>query len=91
MDFTWALVVACAIHDAHLNVGTYINSEQKIFYLTNMKSFFLLLQCEGFLSIDDKVLSMDPPFHPLMVRSSATSMGNKRRTGRCRHTKAGAG
>ena len=40
VDFPWALVVACAMHDTQLNVGTYINLEQKIFYLCNMKVFF---------------------------------------------------
>uniref|UniRef100_M1DAE6 Putative plant transposon protein domain-containing protein n=1 Tax=Solanum tuberosum TaxID=4113 RepID=M1DAE6_SOLTU len=71
------------------NAEAQIISEWKMFYRGNKEAFFLpglitaLYKRVGLPLFDvDEVLPMDPPLHPLLVRTCSTSRSKRRRTGR---------
>ncbi|KAH0698648.1 hypothetical protein KY284_012863 [Solanum tuberosum] len=98
VTFPRVLVVACAIQGIQLSVGAQIISYWKMLYQGNKKAFFLpglitaLYKRAGVPLFDtDEVLPMDPPLHPLLVRSGSTSRSKRRRTSRASSSRAAAG
>ncbi|KAH0685721.1 hypothetical protein KY290_017249 [Solanum tuberosum] len=95
VTFPRALVVACAIQGIPLNEGGAdhlrmedILSGQQNGALSSW-SYHCPVQAGGSATFDaDEVLSMDPPLHPLLVRTGSTSRGKRRRTGSASSSKA---
>ncbi|KAH0665019.1 hypothetical protein KY285_026225 [Solanum tuberosum] len=78
-------------------MGAQIISKWKVFYRGNKKAFFLpglvtaMCKRERVPLLDTyEVLHMDPPLHPLLVRSVSTSRSKRRRMDRASSSEAAA-